>query len=284
MRTSLIHTAAVALLIAIGFAGAVSAQGTAAQPGPAVTAFSEGVRLHDGGHPADAIPLFKQAVALGFQPINQAHFRLARAYAMSGQIEPALAELDALAAAGFANTAVLAMTDLDGLRALPRFQAFEKKVNATAHPCAADVDFHAFDFWVGEWDVQPTGSTRGPIGSGSTSIIERQLEGCVIQENWLPKGGVGAGKSFNIYNRATKQWQQYYVDTLGTITLYTGTFHDDGNLYYEADQFGTSNKIRMTFFNQGPSQVRQLGHISTDGGKTWAVSFDLTYVRKPPKA
>ena len=48
---------------------------------------------------------------------------------MSGQIEPALAELDALAAAGFANTAVLAMTDLDGLRALPRFQAFEKKVN-----------------------------------------------------------------------------------------------------------------------------------------------------------
>jgi hypothetical protein len=36
----------------------------------------------------------------------------------------------------------------------------------------------------------------------------------------------------------------------------------------------------MTFFNQGPNQVRQLGHISTDGGKTWTVTFDLTYVRK----
>jgi len=33
-----------------------------------------------------------------------------------------------------------------------------------------------------------------------------------------------------------------------------------------------------------PNQVRQLGHVSTDGGKTWTVSFDLTYVRKPPKA
>jgi hypothetical protein len=68
--------------------------------------------------------------------------------------------------------------------------------------------------------------------------------------------------------------------TRGTITLYTGTFHADGNLYYEATQFGSTNKIRMTFFNQGPAQVRQLGHISSDGGKTWAVSFDLTYVRK----
>ena len=268
MTTSLMRTAAVAALIAMGFSQAVSAQGSAAQPAPAPAAFAEGVRLHDGGHTADAIPLFKQAIALGFQPINQAHFRLARAYAMSGQIEAALAELEALAAAGFANTAVLAMTDIDGLRARPRFQAFEQKVNANAHPCAADPNFHAFDFWIGEWDVQPTGATRGPIGSGSTSIVERQLDGCVVQENWLPKGGVGAGKSFNIYNSVTKQWQQYYVDTLGTITLYKGTFHEDGNLYFEADQFGTSNKIRMTFFNQGPSQVRQLGHISADGGKT----------------
>ena len=124
--------------------------------------------------------------------------------------------------------------------------------------------------------MQPTGSTRGPIGSGATSIIERQLDGCIIQENWLPAGGRGAGKSFNTYNSVTRQWEQYYVDTRATITHYTGTFHDDGNLYYEAAQFGSANKIRMTFFNQGPNQVRQLGHISKDGGKTWTVSFDLT--------
>ena len=74
------------------------------------------------------------------------------------------------------------------------------------------------------------------------------------------------------------------MDTLGTITLYKGSFREDGNLYFEADQFGTSNKIRMTFYNQGPNQVRQLGHISADDGKTWTVSFDLTYVRKPAKA
>ena len=144
----------------------------------------------------------------------------------------------------------------------------------------ADQRFHAFDFWIGEWDVQPTGAPRAPLGSGATSIIEAQLDGCVIQENWLPLGGVGAGKSFNIYNTASNQWEQYYVDTRGTITLYKGTFREDGNLYFEADQFGSSNRIRMTFFNQGPNQVRQLGHTSSDGGKTWTVTFDLTYMRK----
>ena len=238
------------------------------------------MQLHDAGKFADAIPLFKQAITLGYQPINQAHFRLARAYVRAGNSDLALSELEGLAAVGFANTSVLSMTDLDNLRTTPRFKAFEARVNANAHPCAGDPNFHAFDFWIGEWDVQPTGAARGPLGSGSTSIIERQLDGCVIQENWLPIGGVGAGKSFNIYNSVTKQWEQYYVDSRGTITLYKGVFKNDGNLYYEADQFGTPNKLRMTFFNQSPTQVRQLGQMSTDGGKTWTVSYDLTYVRK----
>ena len=70
------------------------------------------------------------------------------------------------------------------------------------------------------------------------------------------------------------------MDARGTITHYTGAFKEDGNLYFEAGQFGTTNRLRMTFFNKGPNEVRQLGHVSTDGGKTWTVSFDLTYLRK----
>ncbi len=149
-----------------------------------------------------------------------------------------------------------------------------------APPCASDPNFHAFDFWIGEWDVQPTAAPRAPIGSGATSVVESQLGGCVIQENWLPLGGQAAGKSFNVYNSVTKQWEQYYVDARGRITYYKGAFKTDGNLYLEADQFGTGNRIRMTFFNQGARQVRQLGETSSDGGATWRVTFDLTYIRK----
>jgi hypothetical protein len=248
-------------------------------PSPAAAAFALGVTLHDAGKFTEAIETFTRAEASGYQPVHQVRFRIARSQARGGNTERALTTLEQLAAAGFANTSVLSLPDLDGLRDLPRFKAFEARVKANARPCDADPNYHAFDFWIGEWDVQPTGPTRGPLGSGATSVIERQLDGCVIQENWLPQGP-GAGKSFNIYNRVTKQWEQYYVDTRGTVTHYTGTFHDDGNLYYEAVQFASTNRLRMTFFNQGPTQVRQLGHTSTDGGKTWSVSFDLTYVRK----
>jgi hypothetical protein len=262
-------------------AAQVAAGQSPTTPAPGATTFAQGVKLHDSGKPAEAIPLFKQAIAEGYQPINQARFRLARSLARVGQADAALGELDTIAAAGFANLAVMTNTDLDSLRSSPRFQAFEKRVNANAKPCEADPRFRQFDFWVGEWDVQPTGPNRTPLGTGATSVIEKQLGGCVIQENWLPPGGT-TGKSFNIFNRVTNQWEQYYVDQGGRITHYRGAFKDDGNLYFEADQFGGKSKVRMTFFNQGPNQVRQLGHMSTDGGKTWTVSFDLTYVRKKP--
>jgi tetratricopeptide (TPR) repeat protein len=233
-------------------------------------AFGLGVALHETGKYADAIEALSRADLQGYQPVNQVRFRLARAEARAGKVEEALSRLERLAAAGFSNTAVLQLPDLEPLRAQARFQAFARRVQANAHP-----------FWIGQWDVQPTGSARGPIGTGSSSVIEKHLDGCVIQENWLTPGTPGEGKSFNTYNTALKRWEQYWVDSRGTITHYVGNFRDDGGLYYEADQFGTTNKIRMTFFNQGPNQVRQLGHTSTDGGKTWAVSFDLTYVRKP---
>ena len=37
---------------------------------------------------------------------------------------------------------------------------------------------------------------------------------------------------------------------------------------------------RMTFFNLGPDNVRQLGENSNDDGKTWAAVWDATYTRK----
>ncbi|MBK9240499.1 MAG: hypothetical protein IPL75_09610 [Acidobacteria bacterium] len=252
-----------------------------AEPTNPRAAFGLGVALHETGKYADAIEALTRAELQGYQPVNQVRFRLARAEARAGKVEEALSRLERLAAAGFANTAVLQLPDLEPLRAQARFQAFERRVQTNAHPCSDDPNFRAFDFWIGQWDVQPTGSARGPIGTGSSSVIEKQLDGCVIQENWLTPGTPGEGKSFNIYNTALKRWEQYWVDSRGTITHYVGNFRADGALYYEADQFGTTNKIRMTFFNQGPNQVRQLGHTSTDGGKTWTVSFDLTYVRKP---
>ena len=37
---------------------------------------------------------------------------------------------------------------------------------------------------------------------------------------------------------------------------------------------------RLTFYDQGPAQVRQFSEISTDAGKAWTPEYDLTYVRR----
>jgi hypothetical protein len=57
-------------------------------------------------------------------------------------------------------------------------------------------------------------------------------------------------------------------------------------MYYEGDfppPGGTEPvKNKMTFFDQGKNQVRQLGEQSADGGRTWTVTYDLTYRRRQP--
>ena len=248
-----------------------------AEPNNPRAVFGLGASLHETGKSAEAILLLQRAQTLGYQPANQVRFRLARAYAKLGEKAKAISELDQIAAFGFTNAPLFQNPDFALLKGDPSFEMVVKRVNANARPCEFDPNFRTLDFWVGDWDVQQTGVPRAPVGA--SSHVERILNGCVIFENWEPGPG-GAGKSFNTYNTTTKKWEQYWVDATGRITHYLGGFHDDGNLYYEADQFGTGNKVRMTFFNQGPDQVRQLGHLSTDGGKSWSVSFDLTYIRK----
>jgi hypothetical protein len=43
---------------------------------------------------------------------------------------------------------------------------------------------------------------------------------------------------------------------------------------------GTKLKRHLQFFPLGPDKVRQFSQGSTDGGKTWSVEYDFTYIRK----
>lgn len=69
--------------------------------------------------------------------------------------------------------------------------------------------YRLFDFWVGKWDVYlPNGSLAG------NSIIESELGGCAIEENWTSAFG-NVGKSLNTYDAATGKWHQFWVNEGG---------------------------------------------------------------------
>jgi hypothetical protein len=103
---------------------------------------------------------------------------------------------------------------------------------------------------------------------------------CIIFENWTSGSG-SSGKSFNIYDVTDKKWHQTWVDDKGTFTHYIGGFVD-GEMVVVADTSigGKKTLAKMTFSKLPNGDVRQFGENSTDDGKTWTTSFDLTYSRK----
>ena len=254
------------------------------QPKNGVAWYRLGASRHFLGQYEQAIAAFQQALDLGFaRPI--ATYNIAAGYARLGNKAKALEWLDHLVALGFQGVKQLeADEDFAGVRSDAGFQQVMEKLHRNATPCEYSAEHRQFDFWIGEWNVQsPTGQPAG------TSSVERILNGCVIFENWSGGGG-GDGKSLNIYNVPKRKWQQYWVESSGTVIFFEGGW-EEGAMRLVGETFplaqGTTPAAapgmslrRMTFTPLGPDKVRQMGEASEDGGKTWTLEYDLTYIRK----
>ncbi|MCG3118247.1 MAG: hypothetical protein ALAOOOJD_00410 [bacterium] len=236
-----------------------------------------GTAYHSAGQYNKAAAAWEQAVALNANA-NLVKYNLACAYARVNNKDKAFAVLNQVAASGFFQPEqISADADLAGLQDDPRFKAVLAEAQKNGRPCTVAPEYRQFDFWIGEWDVQSNGSGQ-PAGKSSVQLI---LGECIIFENWTGISGVN-GKSFNLYNAVTKQWQQKWVDDRGTITDYAGGWKDD-RMEFLASQLqpdGKTQLLRMTFFKLDPDRVRQFGELSTDEGKTWSTQYDLIYVRK----
>lgn len=147
-------------------------------------------------------------------------------------------------------------------------------------PACATPEYRQFDFWVGRWDVYPTGQDK----LVAHSLIERLYGGCAIRENWMPLQG-GDGGSLNNYV-AGEGWRQTWLDSSGARVEFRGGW--DGKAMVLTGLWagvlgpGKDALVRMTYTRDAQGWVRQFGEASQDGGKTWSVNFDLTY--KPAAA
>jgi len=142
-------------------------------------------------------------------------------------------------------------------------------------PCRQPMQ-RQFDFWIGEWMVSdPDGK---PVGR---SRIEATLGRCVIHEHWTGAGG-SDGESFNIYNAATRQWEQFWVDNGGNRLHLKGALVDGvmvlrGTQDVPNAKTGLTQHERISWTPNADGSVRQLWETSTDDGKTWVVAFDGLY-------
>jgi tetratricopeptide (TPR) repeat protein len=237
-----------------------------------------GAAMRSLGRYEEALAAFEKAGQSGAGLFGE--YGKAAVYVALNQPEKAFASLDKAVQQGYADPdALTSDPDLSVLRNDPRFARIIEQAKKNQHPCAYTPENRQFDFWLGEWNVS---TTQGAVPSGN-SKIELILEDCVVQENWKSLNSPYAGKSYNIYNASLKRWEQYWVDNVGGNIFFYGGLKD-GVMDYWTDDLpqpdGTKLKRHLQFFKLGSDSVRQFSQGSSDGGKSWRVEYDFTYIRE----
>ena len=138
---------------------------------------------------------------------------------------------------------------------------------ASSAATCASAEHHQFDFWVGRWDVY---NAKGAMVAHS--LIE-PVYGCGIRENWMPLNNQPGG-SLSIYVPAEKRWEQFWIDSQGSRTIFTGGWN--GSAMVITGRWA-GPLVRMTYTRNGDGSVRQFGEQSVDEGRNWSPSFDFTY-------
>lgn len=132
------------------------------------------------------------------------------------------------------------------------------------------------DFWLGDWTVtDTTPASKNPPGTNS---IRKLYGGKVIHENF--KMGKFEGQSWSVYNPQTKVWNQTWVDNNGGY-IAMHSLRVNGNLAIQTHpRKAAPNALnRMVFTNVKPDSFTWIWESTTDGGKTWKLSWRLQYER-----
>ena len=206
--------------------------------------------------------------------------RMARIYTHKNDKQIALAMLDSAANNSFSNSSEMdTLIEYIAFREDAYFKQLRNRVYINGNPCMGNPHAREFDFWVGEWDVHPTGSKQTVAGH---SLIQIIAGGCAILENW--DSPASNGKSINFIDPVTNKWKQSWAGNYANgIQEFVNGEYKEGAMRFTFESTDSQGKKvigRFIFFNEGPNQVRQFNETSYDGGKTWATSYDLTYVRR----
>ena len=158
--------------------------------------------------------------------------------------------------------------------------AVPSTASPTSPQCSA-ADYHALDFWIGDWDTFETDAPSGP--SVARARVQPIAQGCAIHELYEQNDGL-VGDSILSYDPVRRQWQQTWVTNFGSLMVLWGNFKD-GALVLEGEAHlrdGRSVVQRITWKVQDAG-VRESATLSKDGGKTWSPAFDVLFLKHRDK-
>ncbi|MCV2886427.1 hypothetical protein OE749_17160 [Aestuariibacter sp. AA17] len=146
----------------------------------------------------------------------------------------------------------------------------------TVQACSEPAHRH-FDFWLGNWHVYtPSGDLAGE------NLISKTLKDCVIEEYYTTASGF-AGKSINMYNKHSQQWQQMWVDNTGTMLTLIGGLNEHGDMVLSAagkSSQGEPLTHRITWTPKKDGTVRQHWQMQLSHHNDWQTVFDGIYKKR----
>jgi hypothetical protein len=166
------------------------------------------------------------------------------------------------------------------MRTAMRYQTFFcviwlLSVTAPVSAACDAVEYRAFDFWLGEWDVY------GPKGKlAGRNSIKKEYDGCVVHERYDTERGY-RGESLNTYDPQRKVWHQTWVDSSGLLLILEGGLQD-GKMVLLGQTVGKEGAVvrhRVSWTPNPDGTVRQFWE-STNANAEWSVTFDGKYQRR----
>jgi hypothetical protein len=154
---------------------------------------------------------------------------------------------------------------------------FAASLHAQA-PACNEPAARELDFWIGTWDL---GYVQAGKAGTSRNRISKVLDGCALLEEFDgPPGTPLVGRSYSVYDKATRQWRQTWVDNSGGYLDFTGGMQD-GRMVL-AREFRRGDKLvkqRMVFQDVQADSLKWLWQASQDGGATWTTAWEIDYRR-----
>lgn len=162
-------------------------------------------------------------------------------------------------------------------------------------PRCVGTDVHAFDFWIGEWDIaQRIRTADGDwIELPAHTSVSVSPDRCVLIEHWdgevqffwegmaAPEALVGF--SVRTFDPAIRAWRIYWLDSRHPAfdAPYVGAFENGrGEFRREIDTPAGRRSARIVFSDIGANSLEWALETSADGGASWTPLWRMSMRRR----
>jgi hypothetical protein len=136
------------------------------------------------------------------------------------------------------------------------------------------------DFLLGTWAVYE-GHANGKGAAQGTLVVSSTAGGCLIEESISGHAGF-EGLSYASFHPQLQRWVRAYMDTDGRYIRLNGAF-DGTRMTMTGNRLGANGGlvvVRVTWEPAGADRVVQRWEFSVDGGATFDVRREYTFIKQ----